>query len=293
MTPTPTLSRRRLIQGALGGSALIASASWASDPVSTHFKRLEQASGYTLGLWALDTGSGQRMAYRAEQRFALCSTFKVVLAGAILHEQQAQADLLERRIAYTAKQLVVYSPVTEKHVGAGMSVAELCAAALQYSDNTAANLLLELLGGPAGLTAYARSLGDPAFRLDRIEPELNSAFPDDVRDTSTPLAMGVTLQRLLLTDGLPVPARQRLQDWLKGNTTGDARIRAALPAGWAAGDKTGSGDYGVANDVGIIWPTGRAPWILAVYTRGDDPKAPWRNELIADATRVVVNAWSQ
>ena len=247
----------------------------------------------TLGLWALDTGNGKRLSYRGEERFAFCSTFKAVLAGAILHRSQTDAGLLERRITYPASKIVVYSPITEKHVSDGMTVAELCAAAVQYSDNTAANLLLELVGGPAGLTAFARGIGDPAFRLDRNEPELNTALPNDPRDTTTPLAMGVTLQHLLLKDGLRADSQQQLQDWLKGNTTGDTRIRAGVPQGWVVGDKTGSGDYGVANDVGIIWPTGRAPWILVVYTRGPEKSSPWRSEAIAAATRVVVEAWNQ
>lgn len=288
---TPTLSRRRVLQGALGCSALLALPTWADDPLRKALQQLEATTGSTIGLWALDTGSGQQLAWRAEERFAFCSTFKAVLAGAILHRSQAEPGLLERRIAYGAEQLVVYSPVTEKHVGAGMTVAGLCAAAVQYSDNTAGNLLLELVGGPPGLTAFARSLGDPTFRLDRNEPTLNTALPGDPRDTTTPLAMGVTLQRLLLGDGLAAAERQQLQDWLKGNTTGDARIRAGVPKDWVVGDKTGSGDYGVANDVAVIWPKGQAPWIVVVFSRGAKADAPWNSETIAAATRVVVEAW--
>lgn len=287
----PILSRRRLMQGAVGGSAVLALPAWTADPVQSQLQRLEQASGGTLGLWALDTGSGKCLSYRGEERFAFCSAFKAVLAGAILQASQAEVGLLQRRIAYGADKLVTYSPLTEKHVGAGMTVAELCAATVQYSDNTAANLLLELIGGPPGLTAFARSIGDPVFRLDRNEPDLNTALPGDPRDTTTPLAMGVTLERLLLTDGLPAAARQQLQDWLKGNTTGDTRIRAGVPQGWVVGDKTGSGDYGVANDIGIIWPPGRAPWIVVVFTRGPKKDSPWRNETLVDATRMVVGAW--
>lgn len=200
---------------------------------------------------------------------------------------------MAQRVGYRQQQLVTYSPVTSKHVATGMTVAQLCAAGLQYSDNTAANLLLNLVGGPVGLTAIARSLGDMAFRLDRIEPELNSALPDDPRDTTTPLAMGTSLQRLLLGNGLPASAQQQLAHWLKGNTTGDTRIRAGLPSGWPVGDKTGSGDFGVANDVAILWPAGRAPWILAVYTRGREKAAPMRNDIIAAVTRSVVDAWAR
>lgn len=287
----PTIRRRQLLQGILGCTSLLALPSWAADPLEQRLQRLERSADRTLGLWALDTGTGKRLAYRAEERFALCSTFKVVLAGAILHQAQGDPGLLQRRLVYGRDKLVVYSPVTQKHVGAGMTVAELCAAAVQYSDNTAGNLLLEQVGGPAGLTAFARRLGDPVLRLDRYEPELNSALPGDPRDTSSPLAMGATLERLLLTDGLPIAAQQQLQAWLKGNTTGATRIRAGLPEGWTVGDKTGSGDYGVANDVGIVWPPGRAPWILAVYSRGREKAAPANSELIAAATRVVVETW--
>ncbi|MBC3435881.1 class A beta-lactamase [Pseudomonas sp. BW16M2] len=287
----PTLSRRRVLQGALGCSALLTLPTWADNSLRQAMQQLEAASGSTIGLWALDTGSGRQLAWRGEERFAFCSTFKAVLAGAVLHRSVSEPGLLARRIAYGAEQLVVYSPVTEKHVGPGMTVAELCAAAVQYSDNTAGNLLLELVGGPPGLTAFVRGLGDPTFRLDRNEPTLNTALPGDPRDTTTPLAMGMTLQRLLLTDGLPAAAQQQLQAWLKGNTTGDARIRAGLPKDWVVGDKTGSGDYGVANDVAVIWPKGRAPWILVVFSRSTKQDAPWNSETIAAATRIVVQAW--
>ncbi|MDR2308471.1 MAG: class A beta-lactamase [Paucimonas sp.] len=286
-----TISRRHLLQGGLGGAAALALPAWAGNSLQRQLQQLEHAAGITLGLWALDTGSGKRLAYRADKRFAFCSTFKAVLVGAVLHKSQTDPKLLERQIPYDIGQLVVYSPVTEKHTGAGMTVAELCAAALQYSDNTAGNLLLELVGGPAGLTAFARRLGDPSFRLDRNEPTLNSALPGDPRDTTTAQAMGVTLQRLLLTNGLPAGAQDQLRDWLKGNTTGDSRIRAGVPQGWVVGDKTGSGDYGVANDVAIIWPKGRAPWILVVFSRAQEKSAAWNSEVIAQATRVVVDTW--
>lgn len=285
------IHRRHLLQGAIVCAAAMALPAWAADPVTEQLQQLEQSEGVTLGLWALDTATGKQLAYRAEQRFAFCSTFKAILAGAILHQSQKDPGLLQRRIPYGKEQLVVYSPITEKHVGKGMTVAELCAATVQYSDNTAGNLLLEQVGGPAGLTAFARSMGDPVFRLDRNEPGLNTAIPGDLRDTTTPIAMGTTLQRLLLTDALPVAGRVQLQAWLKGNTTGDARIRAGLPQGWVVGDKTGSGDYGVANDVAIIWPEGRAPWILVVFTHGAKKDSPWRSEPVAAATRVVWEAW--
>jgi len=282
--------RRALLQGALAGSALLALPAWATRSINTQFEQLERTHGITLGLYALDTGSGRHLAYRADQRFALCSTFKVMLAGAVLHLSQKQPDLLAKRIRFDAKTLVVYSPITQQHVDAGMTVADLCAAALQHSDNTAANLLLDVLGGPAALTAFARRLGDDVFRLDRNEPSLNSALPDDPRDTSTPQAMATSVQRLVLGDGLNSSARQQLQTWLKGNTTGAKRIRAGVPGDWTVGDKTGSGDYGVANDVAVIWPPRRAPWVLTVFTRATDPKSPWKDAALAEATGIVVQA---
>lgn len=292
----PSLGRRRLLQGAAGGALFLALPTWGAAAPATALERLkslEAELGGQLGVWAIDTGNGNTLAWRSEERFAMCSTFKLMLVGAILDKGRTQPDLLAQRVSYSQQQLVTYSPVTSKHVATGMTVAQLCAAGLQYSDNTAANLLLRLVGGPAGLTHFARRLGDTAFRLDRIEPELNSALPDDPRDTTTPLAMGTSLQRLLLGNGLPAPAQQQLANWLKGNTTGDTRIRAGLPSAWPVGDKTGSGDFGVANDVGIIWPAGRAPWILAIYTRGREKAAPMRNDVIAAATRIVVDAWGR
>lgn len=283
-------NRRTLLQGALAGSALLALPAWATRSINTQFEQLERTHGITLGLYALDTGSGRHLAYCADQRFALCSTFKVMLAGAVLHLSQKQPDLLAKRIRFDAKTLVVYSPITQQHVDTGMTVADLCAAALQYSDNTAANLLLDVLGGPAALTAFARRLGDDVFRLDRNEPSLNSALPDDPRDTSTPQAMATSVQRLVLGDGLNTSARQQLQAWLKGNTTGAKRIRAGVPGEWTVGDKTGSGDYGAANDVAVIWPPNRAPWVLTVFARATDPKSPWKDAALAEATGIVVQA---
>lgn len=287
----PVISRRHLLVGAVGGAAALTLPAWADDAVRQRLATLERTHGRTLGLWALETGSGQRLAYRADQRFAFCSAFKVLLAGAILQRNEAEPGLLAQHIDYDAATLVTYSPITQDHLETGMDVADLCAAALQYSDNTAANLLLAQVGGPAGLTAFARRLGDAVFRLDRDEPTLNTALPDDPRDTTTPLAMGMTLERLLVGEALTVPSRRQLQAWLEGNTTGASRIRAGVPSDWRVGDKTGTGDYGVANDVAIIWPPGRAPWIVVVFTRGPDPSSPGDSALIAAAMREVAGVW--
>lgn len=242
-----------------------------------------------LGLFACVTADGRRLDYRSDERFPLCSTFKLMLVAALLKMSEQQAGLLQQVLNYRPSQLVEYSPITAKHVDAGMSVADLCAAALQYSDNTAGNLLIERLGGPAAVTAFARSLGDRQFRLDRWETALNSAIPDDPRDTTTPAAMGDSLQRLALGDVLAPAQRAQLCAWLGGNTTGAARIKAGIPALWTIIDKTGGGNYGTANDIAVLWPPQRSPVVVAIYTTRREPAATARNELIAAAARVVVD----
>jgi beta-lactamase class A len=198
-------------------------------------------------------------------------------------------EQLDRRVVYSDKDLVTYSPVTEKHVGPdGMSVAEICDAAVTLSDNTAGNLLLESFGGPAGLTAFARSLGDTVTRLDRMETELNEARPGDPRDTTSPNAMLGDMQRLILDgDMLTASSREQLQRWLLASRTGDKRLRAGLPAGWRVGDKTGTGANGTANDIAVVWPAGRAPILVAAYFTGSTISDAARNGVIAEVGRIV------
>lgn len=258
--------------------------------VATEFARLEHEAGGRLGVDVYDTGNRTQFGYRADERFPMCSTFKLILAGAVLAQSMKVDGLLARRIAYSRHDLAGYSPVTEKHVGGGMTVAQLCDATIRYSDNTAANLLLDLLGGPAAVTAFAKSIGDDVFRLDRRETELNTAIPGDVRDTSAPAAMGRSLRTLVLGDVLSHAQREQLEQWLRGNTTGEHRIRAGLPPGWTAADKTGSGSHGTTNDVALAWPPGRAPISIAVYYTQDDARAKWKDDVIASATRIAVGA---
>lgn len=254
---------------------------------------LEASFGGRLGLAAVNTASGRELLHRANERFPFCSTFKVMAASAILaRSTRGDTALLQRRVSYTKSSLVAYSPITGPHVDDGMTVAELCAAALQYSDNTAVNLLMNILGGPQAVTAYARSIGDTDFRLDRWETELNSAIPGDQRDTTTPHAMAMSLHRLVLGDALPPPQREQLKTWLLGNTTGAARIRAGVPAGWQVGDKTGTGSYGCANDIGVIWPSAGAPIVLALYLTHPDKEARTRNDILASATKIVVEEFA-
>jgi len=219
----------------------------------------------------------------------MCSTFKALAAAAILARVDAGKEQLTRRVTFDASTLVTYSPVTEKHVGGdGMTLAEICDAAVTLSDNTAGNLLLAAIGGPAGLTDFVRGLGDQVTRLDRNEPSLNEALPDDPRDTTTPNAMASNLQALILgTTALSVASREQLTTWLIANKTGDARLRAGFAKGWRIGDKTGSGARGTANDVAVIWPPNKPPIVITAYLTGATVSAAQQSATLASVARAV------
>lgn len=289
-----SLNRRHFLHLAGALPLLPVYGAWAggkSDTPATlaALMRIEQELGGRLGVFVLDTGSGAQLSYRGDERFPLCSTFKVVLAAAILQRSMQDSTLLQRRIRYQKSDLISHSPICAQHLDSGMTVDALCAATIQYSDNAAANLLMKILGGPPAVTAFARSIGDRTFRLERWETELNSAIPGDPRDTTTPAAMVRTLQRTVLGEALNAAQRQRLQTWLLGNTTGGARIRAGVPAPWRVGDKTGTGAYGTAHDVAVLWRPQQAPLVLAIYTHHDDAQAPANNAAIARAARAVAH----
>ncbi len=270
---------------------------WAEDSAFTtqlnqKFTEIEGSSGGRVGVAVLDTATGARVGHRADERFAMCSTFKLLEAAAVLQRVDAGKESLSRRLTFTAKDILSYAPITEEHVGGdGMSISELCDAAVRYSDGTAANLLLDTIGGPAGFTAFARAIGDNVTRLDRNEPDMSLATPGDLRDTTSPAAMVQNLQTLLLGKLLSGDSRAQLEDWMLRNTTGDPCLRAGVPKGWRIGDKTGTGDYGTRNDVAVIWPPQRAPVLVAVYITGataisDDQ----RNAAIANVGRAVAAA---
>jgi beta-lactamase class A len=292
------ISRRCLVTaacGALVGHRLRATSALAAgnfaERLGGDIVRVETESGGRLGVAVLDTLTDARFGHRADERFPMCSTFKLLAAAAILARVDAKQERLDRRVEFAAADVVVNSPVTKDHVGApGMSLEELCEAAMTMSDNTAGNLLLASLGGPQGLTAYARSLGDTVSRLDRIEPELNEATPGDVRDTTTPAAMAANVRALALDKALSALSREQLVRWLIGNKTGDTRLRAGLPAGWRVGDKTGSGERGTTNDVGVFWPPDRAPVIVSIYLTQTAASPTQRNATLAAVGRAVASA---
>ncbi|WP_235510846.1 class A beta-lactamase [Curtobacterium sp. Leaf261] len=257
-------------------------------PATTRaFAALEQQYGAQVGVRVLDTGSGNTLGYRDDTRFAFASTSKLLTAGLLL--RTASDAELDTVVHYDAADLLSYAPVTSQHVATGMSLRDLVTAALQVSDNTAANLVTEHLGGPAAVQSALRTLGDSTTNVDRTEPDLNTATPGDVRDTTTPHALATDLRRFAVGDLLTPARRTLLVSLLEGNTTGGPYVRAGVPAGWTVGDKTGNGSYGTRNDIAVVTPPGRAPIIVVILTnRGSAQDASSDDALIADVTRQVV-----
>ncbi|MEE1783696.1 class A beta-lactamase [Streptomyces sp. SP17BM10] len=259
----------------------------ATETTSASFKGLEQQFGARLGVYALDTGSGREVSYRADERFAFASTIKSLAAGALL--RKASDDQLDKVVPYRQEDVLSWAPITSQHVATGMTVRDLAAAAIQYSDNTAANLVTAELGGPAAVQQTLRDLGDTTTSVDRTEPTLNEATPGDTRDTSTPRAFAADLRHYALGDTLTEDRRRLLTDWLVGNTTGGPYIRAGVPSDWKIGDKTGNGGYGTRNDVAVAWPAGgRSPIVIVVLSDRGKADATSDDALIAQATKTVV-----
>jgi beta-lactamase class A len=253
---------------------------------------IERRNGGRLGVAVLDTGSGLSITYRPTERFPMCSTFKLLAAAAVLKRVDEGTEHLDRRVPFGAVDLCSYAPVTKAHVAeSAMSLGDLCAAAIQWSDNTAANLMLRAIDGPAGFTRYARSLGDPVTRLDRTEPTLNTAIPGDERDTTAPASMLRDMRSVLLKEALSPNSRQQLLTWLIGDQVGGARLRAGLPPTWRIGDKTGTGDNGTANTLAIMWPPDRPPILAAVYFTGCTASADVLNSTHAAVARVIASTF--
>ena len=288
------LSRRHaLAMGAtLFGAAACASAGVAQAAPTLEDRIAALGDKYTarIGLFAADLASGRTVDFHADDLFAMCSTFKTYAAARVLQGcDRGELHLTDQMLVNPAA-VLPNSPVTESHAGQDMALSELCAAALQHSDNTAANLLLTAIGGPPEVTAFARSIGDDVTRLDRWETDLNTAIPGDPKDTTTPRAFAGGYRALLTGAVLAVSSRRQLDDWMRGNVT--STMRAGLPAGWTSADKTGSGDYGSTNDVGIAYGPGGRKLLLAIMTRSaaDDPHADNPRPLIGELTKVVLSA---
>lgn len=289
-------TRREFLRAALlvsGSAVLLAERGWAGAAPLGHstFARkmhgLESASGGRLGVFCLDTGTGRNWGWRAYERFPMCSTYKLLAVGAVLRRVDGGEEHLERVVHFSERDLVAYSPVTSRHIATGMTVRELCAAAITVSDNTAVNLLLARMGGPQAVTAFVRSLGDKKTRLDRNEPDVNECLPGDPRDTTTPAGMVHDLRALVLEDALRASSRALLTKWLVGDKTGVKRLRAGVPGNWREGDKTGSGDRGTTNDVAIFWPPQRKPVLVAGYLTGATVSRDAREATLAGVGREV------
>jgi beta-lactamase class A len=288
------VTRRGFIGSALVGYSTLAAPAFAAkhpaDDLTARFAAIEKDTGGRLGIAGVDTNSGRGFGHRAGERFPMCSTFKLLAVSALLARVDHSKADLNRRLRFMVVDVIEGSPITKDHTRDGMTLAELCAAALDYSDNTAANLLLKELGDPATVTAFARTIGDPMTRLDRTEPTLNEATPGDPRDTTTPAAMLANLRTLLLGKSLTPSSRDRLTNWMIACKTGGARLRAGLPQDWRVGDKTGSGDHGTANDIAIIWPPGAKPILMTVYLTGAMVSPDRQNAAIAEVARVITAA---
>jgi len=255
---------------------------------------LEARTHSRIGVAAVDLSRNKRIEYHGDQRFMMCSTFKVLATAAVLKRVDQNQEKLDRFVRYGEVQLLEYAPVTREHVKeGGMTLEALCAAAIELSDNTAANLLLDSIGGPRGVTECSRALGDDLTRLDRMEPELNRATEGDDRDTTTPVAMSHDLQQLFTSDFLSAASRTRLENWMKENKTGANLIRASVPADWKVGDKTGRSGKGAMNDIAILRPPSGGPVFLTIYTVDAADSADDQQKLVAEVAKTVLDALSK
>jgi beta-lactamase class A len=288
----PMTRRRALSQTLLACTApsVTRSLAWGFNDgaLKDRLAEIEKRSGGRLGCAVLNTSTGMVVAHRGDERFPMCSTFKASAVAFVLQRVDRRAERLNRRIVFSEHDILSHAPITKLHVGGdGMSVADLCAAAITQSDNTAANLLLASFGGPGALTSFWRAIGDTVTRLDRTELELNEGKPGDPRDTTSPVAMLENLRKFVLGDVLSPPSQKMLSRWLIANTTGDARLRAGFPRNCEIVDKTGSGGYQTSNDIAVIWPLNRKPLVVTAYLTQGKGSDDDRDRILADVGRAV------
>jgi beta-lactamase class A len=280
---------RRTLLAAASGLAVWPTFADESPPMLTAYER---ETGGRIGLYAENLSTGAKIAWRADERFVMCSTFKASLAAFVLMRIDHGQDQLENMINFGSEDLLDYAPaarqaLAQNHTRASMSVAAMCEAAVELSDNTCANLLLARVGGPAALTTFWRSMGDAITRLDHNEPELNRSAPGDPNDTTTPAAMAGNLRRFLLGEILSQRSREYLTGWMLNCKTGNNRLRAGLPGNWRVADKTGNNGKDAAGDIGVTWPSSGGPTLVCVYTQGGSPTAPQLEAVFAEIGRVV------
>ena len=254
--------------------------------------KLEKEFKGKIGVYAIDTNSGKVISYRKNILFPIQSTFKVIGVASLLKQSENNRKLLSEKIHYSKKDLVLWHPVTGKYINTGMTLRSLAEATISYSDNPAINFIMKKLGGTKSVIAFAQQIGNKTFKLEHYESNLNSD-PKNPDDSSTPKDMALSLQKLVLGNILQQPDRKQLITWMRNNTTGYKRIRAGVPIGWAVADKTGSGSYGIANDIGIVWSPTCKPIVLAIYTVKNKHDAKWQNAVVAETAQIVLNAFSR
>ena len=252
------------------------------------FAQLERDYSAKLGVYALDTETNKEVLYRSDDRFLYCSTSKALLAGIVL--QQNSLEQLKQVVRYSSDDILSYAPVTKEHVEQGMTLEEICIAALRFSDNTAANLLFNHIGGPTGFKSALNKLGDNITEPVRLEPHLNEVIPGDNSDTSTPRQLAIDLQAYTTGNALTEDKRKMLIEWMTGNATGKKMIRAGAPADWIVADKSGSGSYGTRNDIAIVIPPNRKPIIIAILSTHAEKEAKYNDQLIAQAAKIVFDS---
>jgi len=260
--------------------------------ISINLKKLEREFDGKIGLYAINTNNNEVIAYRANAHFPIQSTYKLIGVSALLHKSENDKDLLDQKIHYSKKDLNHWHPITGQQVPKGMSLEELAEAAISYSDNTAANLITNILGGPESVTHFAHSIGNKSFQVIHYEGELNSN-PNIQQDSSTPKDMAISLQKLALGNVLTTAHKALLVNWMVNDTVGYKKIRAGVPIGWIVADKTGSGDYGVANDIGILWSPTCKPIVLAIYTVRNKSNAKIRDDIVASITSITLNEFEK
>ena len=286
------LTDRRRLMLALAAAAALPDPAAAQTASDASLRALEARVQGWLGVMALRADGRILLSHRANDRFPMDSTFKASLAAAVLSRVDQGREHLDRMLPVRRADILANSPVTESLVASGeASVAALCEAAITVSDNAAANLLLGAVGGPAGLTAFWRGLGDRVTRLDRIEPDLNEGTPGDPRDTTSPAAMAGTLRALLFGRALSAESRQRLAGWMGQTRTGLNLLRAGVPADWRAADKTGRGGHGSVNDIAVFWPPGGRPVIVTCFVTATEAPVALKEQTHAEVGRLVAAAY--
>jgi beta-lactamase class A len=276
------LDRRTLL------SAIPLLASWPVAAAPEPLEAYERSSGGRVGVYAENVSTGAKLTWRASERFVMCSTFKASLAALVLKRVDDGRDALDQMIPYGIADIQEYAPVAKDNLAKGaLSVADMCKAAVELSDNTCANLLLAHVGGPEAVTGFWRFIGDEVSRLDHDEPLLNRTPVGQPEDTSTPAAMAGNLRRIVLGEVLSRPSRERFTGWMLNCQTGANRLRAGLPKSWRMGNKTGNNGKDAAGDIGVVWPPSGGPLLVCVYTRGGAPTVAQLRTVFSDIARLV------